>query len=308
MNSFKVLIILSFHFLLSGSLFGQQIADSAFNYANKNPVYENKQGPAITLDEAHFNYHTLNGRYYTFGRLLEQDGYTLHAGRSTFTSAYLSTIKILVIANALPDTGEWILPAKSAFTTAEINDVHKWVSSGGSLFLIADHMPFPGAYSQLALAFGFNFINSYALRKDKKPEMFSRELKNLTSNKITNGRNKSEQVDSIRIFGGSAFIPPPDATIISKLDESYNVFLPTRAEKFSATKIDDSTAALSGLGLANGAFMEYGRGRIVIFGEAALFSAQLQGLEKRKIGMNNPQARQNPQFLLNIIHWLDRKF
>ena len=303
----KFLLFSIFLFIQSGSLFGQQIADSSFQYANKNPAYKKRQGPIITLDEAHFNYHTLSGRYYTFGRLLEQDGYNLSAGRSLFTPAYLSTIKILVIANALPDSGEWKLPTKPAFTAEEINDLHNWVKSGGSLFLIADHMPFPGAYSQLALAFGFNFINSYALRKDKKPEIFSRELKNLTSNKITNGRNKSEQVDSIRIFGGSAFIPPPGATIISKLDDSYNVFLPTKAEKLSATRIDDTTAVLSGLGLANGAFMEYGRGRIVVFGEAASFSAQLQGDEKRKMGMNNPQARQNPQFLLNIIHWLDRK-
>ena len=297
-------IILSF---LSGPLFAQQIADSTFHFDNKSPIYKNRQGTVVTLDEAHFNYHTLNGRYYTFGRLLEQDGYILSAGRSAFTSSYLSAIKILVIANALPDTSDWTLPAKSAFTNAEIDNLQKWVMNVGSLFLIADHMPFPGAYSQLGLAFGFNFINSYALRKDKKPEIFSQELKNLTSNKITNGRNKSEQVDSIRIFGGSAFIPPPGATIISKLDGGYNVYLPTKAEKLSATRIDDNTAVLSGIGLANGAFIKYGRGRIVVFGEAALFSAQLQGNEKRKMGMNNPEAKQNPQFLLNIIHWLDRK-
>ena len=36
-----------------------------------------------------------------------------------------------------------------------------------------------------------------------------------------------------------------------------------------------------GLGLVNGAFMEYGRGRIVVFGEAASFSAQLQGAKKK---------------------------
>jgi hypothetical protein len=307
MRCLKVLLISNFLFLLSGSSFGQQIADSTFHYAIKNPVYKNRKGTVVTLDEAHFNYHTLSGRYYTFGRLLEEDGYTLNPGRSLFTSGYLSTIKILVIANALPDTSDWTLPAKSAFTTAEINDLQKWVEGGGSLFLIADHMPFPGAYSQLGLAFGFNFINSYALRKDKKPEMFSRKLKNFTANKITNGRSKTEQVDSIRIFGGSAFIPPSSATIISKLDDEYNVFLPTNASKTSATRIDDNTAVLSGQGLANGAFLEYGRGRVVVFGEAALFSAQLQGTEKRQIGMNNPQASQNPQFLLNIIHWLDRK-
>src|SRR5687767_1870869 len=187
MNLSKILIS-NFLFIFSSSLSGQQIADSAFHYANKNPAYKNGQGPIITLDEAHFNYHTLNGRYYTFGNLLEQDGYTVNRGRSLFTSDYLSAIKILVIANALPDTSEWKLPAKSAFTAAEINDLHKWVMNGGSLFLIADHMPFPGAYTQLGLAFGFNFINTYALRKDKKPEMFSRKLKNLTSNKITDGR------------------------------------------------------------------------------------------------------------------------
>jgi hypothetical protein len=303
----KFLLFSIFLFILSGFSFGQQIADSTFHYPNKNPIYKNRQGTVITLDEAHFNFHTLSGRYYTFARLLEDDGYILNAGRSAFTSGYLATVKILVIANALPDTSDWTLPAKSAFTTAEINDLRKWVMSGGNLFLIADHMPFPGAYSQLGLAFGFNFFNSYALRKDKKAEMFSRELKNLTSNRITSGRNKSEQVDSIRIFGGSAFIPPSGATIISKLDDNYNIYLPTKAEKLSATKIDDTTAVLSGHGLVNGAFMEYGRGRIVVFGEAALFSAQLQGVEKRKMGMNNPQARQNPQFLLNIIHWLDRK-
>jgi hypothetical protein len=298
----KFLLFSILLFILSSSLFGQQIADSSFQYANKSPAYKNRQGPIITLDEAHFNYHTLSGRYYTFGRLLEQDGYNLSAGRSLFTPAYLSTIKILVIANALPDSSEWKLPTKSAFTAEEINDLHNWVKSGGSLFLIADHMPFPGAYSQLGLAFGFNFINSYALRKDKKPEIFSRNLKNLTSNKIPNGRNKSEQIDSIRIFAGSAFIPPAGATIISRLDDRYDILLPTNSQK-----VNDTTAVFSGLGLVNGAFMEYGRGRIVVFGEAASFSAQLQGEEKRTMGMNNPQARQNPQFLLNIIHWLDRK-
>lgn len=302
MRFFKILLISSFPFFLSGFSFGQQIADSGFSYTNKNPVYKTRQGPVITLDEAHFNYHTLGGRYHAFGRLLEDDGYTLNAGQSAFTSASLAKTKILVIANALPDTDEWKLPTKSAFTTEEINDLHKWVSGGGNLFLIADHMPFPGAYAELALKFGFNFINAYALRKDKKPEMFSRDLKNLTSNKISNGRNKSEQVDSIRIFGGSAFIAPPGATIISKLDDGYNIYLP-----ITAGKISDTAAVFSGLGLVNGAFIEYGQGRIVVFGEAASFSAQLQGDEKRKMGMNNPQARQNPQFLLNIIHWLDRK-
>jgi hypothetical protein len=58
---------------------------------------------------------------------------------------------------------------------------------------------------------------------------------------------------------------------------------------------------------ANGAMRQYGKGRVVVFGEAAMFTAQVQGPQKRKMGMNLPTAKQNPQLLLNIIHWLDGK-
>lgn len=307
MITLRIFILLNLFLSLSASSIGQRVADSRvadtnFYYAIKKPIYKIGQGSVIALDEAHFNYHTLSGLYLAFGNLLQNDGYILKAGRSSFTSLYLSKIKILVIANALADTGDWKLPARSAFTKEEVTDLNKWVSGGGSLFLIADHMPFPGAASQIANSFGFNLINSYALKKERKPELFSRNLGNLTSNKITNGRNKSEQVDSIRIFAGHAFIAPPGATIISKLDDSYNIFLPTYARQ-----INDSIPVFSGLGFVNGAFMEYGLGRIVMFGEAGMFSAQLAGAQQGKMGMNNDLAKENPQLLLNIIHWLDRK-
>jgi hypothetical protein len=35
-----------------------------------------------------------------------------------------------------------------------------------------------------------------------------------------------------------------------------------------------------------------------------MFSAQVSGAERRPMGMNAPTATQNPQFLLNIMHWL----
>jgi hypothetical protein len=36
-----------------------------------------------------------------------------------------------------------------------------------------------------------------------------------------------------------------------------------------------------------------------------MFSAQVQR-DSVRMGMNAPDARQNPQLLLNIIHWLDK--
>lgn len=295
-------LLISLTNIFSSQAYSQQIADTAFYYPISQPAHEKGTGTVITLDEAHYNFHSLSGRYFSFGKLLQEDGYVLSSGQEAFTASYLHSLKILVIANALPDTGEWRLPTNSAFTKVEISNVRDWVAKGGSLFLIADHMPFAGAAAQLAEAFGFHFMNGFALRKDEKPEFFSRKEKNLSSNTITNGRDSSEKIDSIRIFTGQAFKAPRAATIITTLDDQYEILLPSEAWEF-----DDTTPTISGKGFANGAYRKYKKGRILIMGEAAMFSAQLAGPQQNKMGMNHPDAGQNPQFLLNIIHWLDRK-
>ena len=59
-------------------------------------------------------------------------------------------------------------------------------------------------------------------------------------------------------------------------------------------------------GWLQGAVFEVGKGRVAVFGEAAMFSAQLAGPEKVPMGMNAPNATQNPQLLLNVLHWLTR--
>jgi hypothetical protein len=51
--------------------------------------------------------------------------------------------------------------------------------------------------------------------------------------------------------------------------------------------------------------IEYGRGRIVVLGEAAMLSAQRQN--GRAFGMQLPGI-DNRQLALNIMHWLSRLF
>jgi hypothetical protein len=289
--------------LLSGSvlsLHAQQVPDLNFKYETTKHAYTKSTGPVVTLDEAHLNFHTLEGRYRPFGNLLTDDGYVVKTGKEKFAKAYLQKTKILVIANARGDTGEWKLPTRFAFTREEVNVVEKWVKEGGSLFLIADHMPCAGAAANLAEAFGFNFINGFAFKKNKDREVFSRKLGNLSENPITKGSNPETRIDSIEIFTGSAFIPPAKATVIMNLDSGYVIELPSVAGEFS-----DTSPKMSGMHVVNGAMLQYGNGRVVIFGEAAMFTAQLQGPDKNPMGMNQPSAKQNPQFLLNVIHWLD---
>jgi hypothetical protein len=280
----------------------QQIPDLNFKYENKQPLYARSRGPVITLDEAHLNFHTLHGRYSPFGKLLADDGYVLKSGREKFTPTFLETTKILVIANAIGDTGEWKLPTLPAFTEKEVAAVSQWVEKGGNLLLIADHMPCAGAAANLAGAFGFNFVNGFAFRRGDGPEMFSKRLGNLSSNPITNGRYSREKVDSIEMFTGSAFLAPPQATVITNLGDNYVIELASVAWQFSET-----SPKLSGKHFVNGAMLQYGKGRVVVFGEAAMFTAQLAGPNQNPMGMNQRSAKQNPQLLLNIIHWLDGK-
>lgn len=296
MIKINVAIFLS---LLSCHLFAQQIADTSYSFPITKPAYPYGKGPVVALDQAHLNFHTLDGRYAAFGKILKNDGYQLKANQKEFSAESLASIQILVIANALGEDGPWVLPTKPAFSKKEIEAVTEWVKNGGSLFLIADHMPFAGAAAGLAEAFGFKCYNGFAIKKNEQPEIFSKSNHLLESTIFTDG---SVTTDSILFFTGQAFEAPVDAKIISRLDSSYTCYLPQRAWEFN-----DSTPSRSGAGLVNGAFMETGKGRVVIMGEAAMFSAQLAGPAQQKFGMNHPQARQNAPFLLNLIHWLDKK-
>jgi hypothetical protein len=77
------------------------------------------------------------------------------------------------------------------------------------------------------------------------------------------------------------------------------VLLPTTAWRFS-----DTTTRASAEGMLQGATLRFGKGRVAVFGEAAMFSAQRAGPARLPMGMNAPSAGQNAQFLLNLMHWL----
>lgn len=288
--------------LLTLHLYAQQEPDSAFRYQAKKIEYPKKNGPVVYVDEAHHNFHTLGTRYYTFGEVLKNDGYRVAGSTKKFTEEYLKGLGILVIANATAENDNWQLPTPSAFTVEEAAALKKWVQGGGSLFLIADHMPVPGAARNIADAFSINMYNGYALYNKEGHEMFTRAAGQLLPSPITDGRNASERVDSIIIFTGHAFLPNRETTGIIRFNNDHRVLFPKVAGEFT-----DTTAYINAGGLYHSVFFKEGKGRVVIAAEAAMFSAQLAGPEKQKFGMNEPLARNNPQFLLNIIHWLDRK-
>ena len=62
----------------------------------------------------------------------------------------------------------------------------------------------------------------------------------------------------------------------------------------------------SAAGFYQAAVMEIGNGKVAVFGEAAMFSAQKYGKWKTKMGFHAPGAKDNKQFIRNAFLWLSQ--
>ncbi|MBK7140634.1 MAG: DUF4350 domain-containing protein [bacterium] len=285
--------------------FAQQVPDSAFRPTALSPAFPPELGPIVMIDQAHNNFHTADGRYLPFANLLRIDGYRVLASGCAFNRDSLRRGAILVIANALNERNreDWSLPTPSAFTPEEITAVKGWVEEGGSLLLIADHMPFPGCAEDLAREFGFTLSNGFAAKADSPGgnDYFRRADGTLADHPITNGKSKQERIDSVVSFTGEAFTGDSSVTGLMIFGQGMASYMPQVAWQFN-----DSTPKVDITGWYQAAVREFGKGRVAMVGEAAMFTAQLAGPERRQVGMNQAEAAQNSQFLLNMIHWLSR--
>lgn len=272
----------------------QQVADPNADLSVAQPAYMNANGQRVVIDGGHHNFHTVDGRYAPFAQLLRNDGLRVSGSTASFTDESLSAVDVLVIANALSaeDVEEWRTPNPSAFTPGEIAALRRFVERGGSLLLIADHMPMAGAAQDLGAAFGIAFDNGFANDGDTEPDLFTRENGALADDPVTAG------ITQVRSFTGSAFTAP-NARPLMRLGARWTVLLPEVAWEFT-----DATPRTSGEGKLQGALLEIGQGRVAVFGEAAMFTAQLAGPQAAPMGLNAPGAEQNKQFALNVMHWL----
>src|SRR5690349_1461061 len=294
----KLFAIFGALIFLSIPAFAQQSPDLQFNTSVDNPAYK-REGPRVLFDEAHHNFHTSDGRYKPFVDLLSNDGYRVIRSRQPFSRTTLNGAKVLVIANALgaeEDDDEGA--DKSAFTDEEIKAVQDWVKGGGALLLIADHTPFGGAAWALASSFGVEMSKGYTFDpKNSVPGnpshlIFSRENKLLTNHPITEGRGDKERLNLLRSFTGQSLKGPEGSTAILLLsDTAFD--RPTY----------DAKESVSAAGRAQAVALKFGKGRVLVQGEAAMLSAQVSGPDQQALGMNVP-GNDDRQYVLNVMHWL----
>lgn len=269
------------------------------------PQFPANTGPRVLVDAAHGNFHTIDGRFAAFARLLRADGYRVTSAAQPITPALLADADVFVIANAVKggENAKWVLPTPSAFESGEVAALAQWVHDGGSLLLIADHMPFPGSAANVADAFGVVFLDGYAKKSvaESGTLIFTR-AGGLADHAITRGRGATEEIAAIKAFTGQAFRTVVPVEPLLRLPPDWSVYFPYEAGEFAST-----TPVESARGLLQGAVLRHGKGRVAVFGEAAMFSAQTVVLGDQvigRMGMNDPEAAQNAQFVLNVLHWL----
>ena len=274
-------------------------SDESFSLAVAQPAYATS-GPKVLVDEAHHNFHTIGGRYQPFATLLRNDGYEVSANFVIFSRESLQGQNVLVVAGALHNNLRAPQPGRPAFSDAEADAVRDWVREGGSLLLVTDHPPFGAANEILVSRFGIESSKSY-LRDKANAEVtqggndgwlvFSRANGLLRAHAITEGRAPAERLNSVETFSGQSLKGPAESTSILATADSARDHPPKLADPVKSAA--GRSAALA---------LPFGKGRVVVLGEAAMLSIQKtdKGVQ---FGMHRP-GNDNRQFALNIMHWL----
>ncbi len=283
-------VLVSTLFLLSPMAAAQQVALSDYDPKITAPAFAG-EGPVVAIDGAHQNFHTIEGRYAPFATLVRADGYRPRALTEAVTASSLAGTAVLVIANA-----------RQRYAAPEIAVIRGWVEQGGSLLLIADHTPFGTATTPLAAAFGVEMGNGYvAVRQDGKVTSriaFSGRL--LGTHPIVTGPGPGGRVRRVETFTGQSLSVPAGATALLTLPEdALEVAGPPQVD---ALRRGESAPGQRVGGRAQAVALELAKGRVVIAGEAAMFTAQ-QMKSGAEVGLD---VADDQRFVRNVMAWLAR--
>jgi hypothetical protein len=131
--------------------------------------------------------------------------------------------------------------------------------------------------------------------------LFERDAGRLVGHPVTDGRDEGERVERVLSFTGQGLIGPEDSVPFLRLAPTARIAA-TREELRRAEPPDDRPSRWQAQGLA----LVHGRGRVVVMGEAAMLSSQLVDGDDGPTsfgGLSSPEI-DNPQLVLNIVHWL----
>jgi hypothetical protein len=262
-------------------------------------------GPVVAIDAGHRELHTLDGTYAPLARLLRADGVHVQAlAAPPLSQAALQGVDVLVVSNARPagEAEDLVGRDVQAFTGAEAAALDAWVAQGGSLLLVADHYPFGGYAQALSARFGVRMGGGYAADAehanadagDDGQVLFRRATGGLGEHWIT------APLATVQSFTGQA-LQPGRGTCLLRLGEHAERFEAVATRHGDDVNVELKPAGSAG-GWCQGVAAMHGRGRVVVLGEAAMITAQLDH-EGKPFGMQAP-GDDNELFALQVVRWL----
>ena len=271
--------------------------DSNFLPGGPNPTYPDNDGPAVTIDGGHNNFHVITNLIKPLFDTLSADGYNVTYSMHAFTEEVLKGTDILVVMSAMSSDFRQGEPYAGAFEQDELAYLEKWVAEGGSLLVFSEHFPFDRAVKPLLRVFGIETsvgVTVDNVNNDGKDGLIVFEGKRLdSSSALVAGKRR---VDRLVSWGGSALTGDNYANVLLLSDQATN----------KQRGWGDAIAMPEGRGNSQGLAGHFGNGKIAAFGDSNGFVAMVfdngDGTKDR-VGMNSP-AFGWYNFVLNTFDWL----
>jgi hypothetical protein len=288
-------------------------ADATYIPSFPSPGWPAGEGPAVLIDDAHWNSATGARGLAGFTALLRADGYNvLPAGNAT-RAEMLADARIAVVADPLGLSG-WLrslaarlgLPPLTALDddalwVQEMETVVQWVENGGSLLIAVDEGPPARGVRGLAVRLGIDLHEGVILdlghSEPLSPDrlVFSRENGLLGVHPIVDGSPTAPAVNRVVSVGGTALTPPAGADVLLRLSPSA----------VEVRRLGDSPAeGKPAPGLARAAAFTRGRGRVVVIADTSLVTSLLDA-DGAPFGLGAPGTN-NDRFARYLMRWLAR--
>jgi hypothetical protein len=285
--------------------------DLDFHPHAKNPAYtslDKTPAPTVCFDEAHHNLAVEKGFYRPILELIQSDGYQVRHQKTPFTVTSLKQCQVLYVSAVLSHSDYETSKKQSktsAFKSTEMTAIHNWVQGGGSLLLMTDHRPMGSAAAELLKKFhvqgsDVHVSNSHnPIQPFHDAGIFSIPESQMNLNSpIVKGRNPSERLKNIYFFYGQA-LHTTNSSADSFLQVGPHAKLgDAQLETNSTEPALDSTHYTSAA-----VALKIKKGRLVVFGDATVFTSKWDLHLDEPTGINRPGS-DNVQMALNVFHWL----
>lgn len=289
-------------------------ADAPSGVALDAATWPAGEGPAVLVDNAHWNSATSSRGLVGFAALLGADGYRLLPDGNATRAEVLADARIGVVANPLGLSGVMrglvarlgLSPITvfddDALWVQEMETVLQWVDNGGSLLVAVDEGPPARAVRGLALRLGLDVHEGVVVdlghSEPRAPErlVFSRENDLIGQHPIVDGDQVHPAVNRVVSVGGTALSAPPGVDVLLRLSPSA-----VEVPQLGVSPAEGTPVA----GLARAVAFERGRGRVVVVADTSLLTALLDD-DGVPYGLG-AEGSQADRFVRGVMRWLARR-